>query len=90
MTPPGGTAADDRGMSPALFQQLTLAILDHSAEDGLRMIATVRSYLDTWETFLQDRHELVDLVARNGWGADELEQELEARFRARYSESAAG
>jgi hypothetical protein len=50
----------DSGMSPALFQQLTLAILDHSAEEGLRMIRTVRSYLDTWETFLQDRHELVD------------------------------
>jgi hypothetical protein len=51
---------DEQGMSPALFHQLTLAILDHSAEEGLRMIATVRSYLDTWESFLQDRHELVD------------------------------
>jgi hypothetical protein len=51
---------DDRAIAPALLQQLTLAILDHSAEDGLRMIATVRSYLDTWESFLQDRHELVD------------------------------
>jgi hypothetical protein len=51
--------ADDRGLSPALFQQLTLAILDHSAEGGLRMIATVRSYLNTWGSFLQDRHELV-------------------------------
>ena len=50
----------DRGMSPELLQQLTLAILDHSAEDGLRTIKMVRSYLDTWETFLQDRHELVD------------------------------
>jgi hypothetical protein len=50
----------DRGMSPELLQQLTLAILDHSAEEGLRMIKTIRSYLDTWETFLQDRHELVD------------------------------
>jgi hypothetical protein len=57
---PQGTTPDDRGMSPALFQPLTLAILGHSAEEGLRMIATVRSYLDTWETFLQDRHELVD------------------------------
>jgi hypothetical protein len=47
-------------LSPALFQQLTLAILQHSAEEGLRMITTVRSYLDTWEAFLQDRHELVD------------------------------
>lgn len=44
---------DDRGMSPGLFQQLTEAILDHSAEEGLRMITTVRSYLDTWETFLR-------------------------------------
>jgi hypothetical protein len=52
--------ADERGLSPALLQQLTVAILDHSAEEGLRMIATVRSYLATWETFLQDRHELVD------------------------------
>ena len=51
---------EDGSMSPALLQQLTLAILDHSAEAGLRMITTVRSYLDTWETFLQDRHELVD------------------------------
>jgi hypothetical protein len=50
----------DRGMSPELLQQLTLAILDHSAEEGLRMIKMIRSYLDTWETFLQDRHELVD------------------------------
>ncbi|HET8789506.1 MAG TPA: hypothetical protein VFO47_12240 [Actinomycetes bacterium] len=57
---PEGTMPDDRGMSPGLLQQLTLAILDHSAEEGLRMIATVRSYLDTWEVFLQDRHELVD------------------------------
>jgi hypothetical protein len=57
---PEGIMPEDRGMSPALLQQLTLAILDHSAEDGLRMIATVRSYLETWETFLQDRHELVD------------------------------
>jgi hypothetical protein len=50
----------DRGMSPELLRQLTLAILDHSAEEGLRMIKMIRSYLDTWETFLQDRHELVD------------------------------
>jgi uncharacterized NAD(P)/FAD-binding protein YdhS len=50
----------DRGISPELLQQLTLAILDRPAEEGLRMIKMVRSYLDTWETFLQDRHELVD------------------------------
>jgi hypothetical protein len=59
VTPPEGTVTDDRGLSPALFQQLTLVILEHSAEEGLRMITTVRSYLDTWEGFLQDRHELV-------------------------------
>jgi hypothetical protein len=51
---------DDRTLSPALFQQLTLAILDHSADEGLRMITTVRSYLSTWETFLQDRQALLD------------------------------
>jgi hypothetical protein len=50
----------DRAISPELLQQLTLAILDHSAGEGLRMIKMVRSYLDTWETFLLDRHELVD------------------------------
>ena len=49
-----------RGLSPALLEQLTLAILDHSADQGLRMIKTIRSYLDTWETFLQDRHQLID------------------------------
>ena len=37
-----------------------------------------------------DRHELIDLVARNGWGMDELARELHARFSARYDESAAG
>jgi hypothetical protein len=52
--------ADDRGMSPALLQQLTLAILDGSAEEGHRIIKTIRSYLDTWEVFLQDRQELRD------------------------------
>jgi hypothetical protein len=50
---------DDRAMPPDLFQQLTLAILDHAADEGLRMIKTIRSYLDTWEAFLQDRQELV-------------------------------
>jgi hypothetical protein len=54
------TMPADPGMSPELLQQLTLAILDDSAEEGLRMIKVVRSYLDTWENFLQDRHELVD------------------------------
>ena len=50
---------DDPGMSPALFQQLTLAIPHHSADKGLRMIMTVRSYLDTWEASQQDRRKLV-------------------------------
>jgi hypothetical protein len=50
---------DGRAMSPALLQQLTAAILDHSAEEGLQMITAVRSYLDAWEAFLQDRHDLV-------------------------------
>ena len=59
MTPPEGTVPNDRGLSPALFEQLTLAILDRSAEEGLQAIKLVRSYLDTWEAFLQDRHELV-------------------------------
>jgi hypothetical protein len=51
---------DDWPMPPDLLQQLTLAILDHAADEGLRMIKTIRSYLDTWEAFLQDRQELVD------------------------------
>jgi hypothetical protein len=56
---PEGFPPDDKAMSPALLQQLTLAILDHSADQGLRIIKTVRSYLDTWELFLQDRQALV-------------------------------
>jgi hypothetical protein len=50
----------DGGMSPALFQQLTAAILDGSADEGQRTITTIRSFLDTWETFLQDRQQLRD------------------------------
>jgi hypothetical protein len=49
----------DEGMSPALLHQLTMSILDHSAEEGLQIITAVRLYLDTWEVFLQDRHQLV-------------------------------
>ena len=60
MTPVDDAMPADKSMSPALLQQLTLAILDHSADQGLRMIRTIRSYLDTWENFLQDRHQLVD------------------------------
>jgi hypothetical protein len=51
---------DDKVLPADLFGQLTLAILGHSADEGLRMIKTIRSYLDTWQTFLQDREELVD------------------------------
>jgi hypothetical protein len=47
-------------MSPELLQQLTVAILDGSADDGHRIIKMIRSYLDTWEVFLQDRRELRD------------------------------
>ncbi len=50
----------DKGMSPALLQQLTLAILDGSADEGHRIIKTIRSYLDSWESFLQDRQQLRD------------------------------
>jgi hypothetical protein len=60
VTATDGSVPHNRDMSPALLQQLTLAILGYSADEGLRMIATVRSYLDTWEAFLQDRHALVD------------------------------
>jgi hypothetical protein len=51
---------DDRAMPPDLFHQLTLTILDRSADEGLRTIKSIRSYLDTWETFLQDRQQLLD------------------------------
>ena len=59
MTPVEGSTPADKSMSPSLLRQLTMAILDGSAEEGHRIIKTVRSYLDTWEGFLQDRHELV-------------------------------
>ena len=49
-----------RGMSPGLLQQLTVAILDGSADEGQRIITTIRSYLDIWEVFLQDRQQLRD------------------------------
>jgi hypothetical protein len=51
---------DDRAMPPDLFHQLTLTILDRSVDEGLRTIKSIRSYLDTWETFLQDRQQLLD------------------------------
>src|SRR5215218_10784632 len=47
-------------MPPDLFHQLTLTILDRSVDEGLRTIKSIRSYLDTWETFLQDRKQLLD------------------------------
>jgi hypothetical protein len=52
--------SNDGGMDPALLEQLTLAILDHSADGGRRLIRTIRAYLDTWEVFLQDRQQLRD------------------------------
>jgi hypothetical protein len=58
MTSTDDTMPTDKSMSPALLQQLTVAILDSSADDGQRIITTIRSYLDTWEVFLQDRQQL--------------------------------
>jgi hypothetical protein len=55
-----GTMPPGTGLSPTLFQQLTLTILEDSAEEGLQMIKLIRSYLDTWEVFLQDRQQLRD------------------------------
>jgi hypothetical protein len=51
---------DERAMPPDLFHQLTLTILDRSVDEGLRTIKSIRSYLDTWERFLQDRQQLLD------------------------------
>ena len=50
---------DDSAISPELMHELTLAILDGSADNGLRTVKAIRSYLDTWEVFLQDREELL-------------------------------
>jgi hypothetical protein len=41
-------------MSPELCQQLTLAIVDHSADAGRPMITTIRAYLETWEAHGSD------------------------------------
>jgi hypothetical protein len=66
--------SNDRAMSPALLQQLTLAILDGSADEGQRIIKTIRSYLDAWEVFLQDRQQLRDhLLAVHQSGSSCLE-----------------
>lgn len=65
---------NDSAMPPDLLHELTLAILDHSADEGLRMIKMIRSYLDTWEAFLQDRQELVDhLLAAHKLGLSCME-----------------
>jgi hypothetical protein len=55
-----GSTPAGKGMSSALLQQLTLAILGGSADEGQRIIKTIRSYLDTWEVFLLDRQQLRD------------------------------
>jgi hypothetical protein len=60
VTPVEGSTPANKSMSPSLLRQLTMAILDGSAEEGHRIIRTVRSYLDTWEVFLQDRQQLRD------------------------------
>jgi hypothetical protein len=60
---------NDSAVPPDLFHELTLAILDDSADNGLQTIKAIRSYLDTWEAFLQDRQELLDhLVAAHKAG----------------------
>jgi hypothetical protein len=60
MTSKDDTVPTDKRRFPALLQQLTVAILDGSADEGHRLIKTIRSYLDTWEVFLQDRQQLRD------------------------------
>jgi hypothetical protein len=50
----------DSAVPSCLLRELTLAILDHSAEEGLQTIKVVRAYLDTWEAFLRERQELLD------------------------------
>ncbi len=60
---------NDSAMPADLLQELTLAILDDSAEKGLRTIKVIRAYLDTWETFLEERQELLEhLVATHKAG----------------------
>jgi hypothetical protein len=72
-------------MSPALFQQLTAAILDGSADEGQRIITTIRSYLDTWETFLQDRRQLRDhLLTAHHSGSSCLEADSDSLNRQHW------
>src|SRR5215217_7520410 len=66
---------DERAMPPDLFHQLTLTILDRSVDEGLRTIKSIRTYLDTWETFLQDRQQLLDhlLIDHNNASPPDLD-----------------
>ena len=50
---------DDRAMPLDRWRRLPLAIRGHAADEGRRMVTTVRSHLDAWEGFPQDRQELV-------------------------------
>jgi hypothetical protein len=69
-----GSGPADRGLSSMLLEQLTVAILDGSAEEGHRVIRSIRSYLDSWEVFLRDRQQLRDhLVAGHQAGGSSLE-----------------
>jgi hypothetical protein len=57
-----------------LLKQLTAAILDGSADEGQRLITTIRAYLDIWEVFLQGRRQLRDhLVSAHRAGSSCLE-----------------
>ena len=63
-----------RPLDGGLLKQLTAAILDGSADEGQRLITTIRAYLDTWEVFLQDRRQLRDrLVGAHDAGSSCLE-----------------
>jgi hypothetical protein len=74
VTPVDSSKPADKGISPELLQQLTLAILDGSASEGQRTIKTIRSYLDAWEVFLQDRQQLRDhLLSAHHAGSSCLE-----------------
>jgi hypothetical protein len=60
---------NNSAMPADLLHELTLAILDDSADKGLQTIKVIRSYLDTWEAFLQDRQELLNhLIAAHKAG----------------------
>ena len=60
---------NDGAMPAGLLHELTLAILNGSTDNGLQTIKAIRSYLDTWEAFLQDRQDLLDhLIAAHNAG----------------------